>query len=254
MRSTIDKSKASSVFTKEKIKRVKLYVKRKHSSISSRVECASKKIKILLEAILNNISSKKILLSVLSLLILCLYSLNNMVIDGSTIINKITLERSNVSNIDSEDLIVKDVMSYHPYLQDYFNYKTIDEGKLLEFLNARNSVLAEEPYFSAIIRASNEFNLNPHILFAITGQEQSFVPKDNVNAQMIANNPFNVFHSWQEYNTDIYDSSRIAARTVINLAKDKPMNVDIFDWINSKYAADKNWGKGVKEIFGMLSE
>ena len=113
-------------------------------------------------------------------------------------------------------------------------------------------MLAEEPYFSAIIRASKEFNLNPHILFAITGQEQSFVPKNNENAEKIANNPFNVFHSWQEYNTDIYDSSRIAARTVINLAKDKPNNIDIFDWINSKYADDKNWGRGVKEIFETL--
>ena len=110
------------------------------------------------------------------------------------------------------------------------------------------------PYFSAIIRASKEFNLNPHILFAITGQEQSFVPKNHENANKIANNPFNVFHSWQEYNTDIYDSSRIAARTVINLSKDKPTNIDIFDWINNKYAFDKKWGKGVKEIFETLNE
>lgn len=71
---------------------------------------------------------------------------------------------------------------------------------------------------------------------------------------MIANNPFNVFHSWQEYNTNIYDSSRIAARTVINLSKDKPIDTDIFEWINNKYAEDKGWGRGVKGIFQKLDE
>jgi putative ABC transport system permease protein len=63
-----------------------------------------------------------------------------------------------------------------------------------------------------------------------------------------------VFNSWQKYNTDIYDSSRIAARTIITLAKDKPTNIDIFEWINNKYAYDKNWGKGVKEIFETLND
>ena len=145
-------------------------------------------------------------------------------------------------------------MSYHPHLPNSFNYKNINEVKLVEFLNGKNSMLAEEPYFSAIIRTSKEFNLNPYILFAITGQEQAFVPRNHENAEKIANNPFNVFHSWQEYNTDIYDSSRIAARTVINLSKDKPSNVDIFNWINSKYADDNSWGRGVKEISETLGK
>lgn len=216
----------------------------------------SKNINTVFETISNSISSRKMALSVLILLILSLYSLTSLMMSSKVLgdKNKNEIEQSDISKLDISDLYVKDAMSYHPHLPDYFNYKSIDKNKLLGFLNERNSILAEEPYFTAIIRASIEFNLNPHILFAITGQEQSFVPKNHENAEKIANNPFNVFHSWQDYNTDIYDSSRIAARTVINLAKDKPTNIDIFDWINSKYAGDKNWGKGVKEIFETLAK
>jgi len=233
----------------------KLILKYKKEA-SSKIIGITKKINMLLETISNNISSRRITLSILTLLIVSLYSLSNL-ITGSDIFGdkfKNKTEQRVVASIDASEPNVKEVMSYHPHLPDYFNYKSIDKTKLLEFLNSRNSMLAEEPYFSAIIKASKEFNLNPHILFAITGQEQSFVPKNHEDAKKIANNPFNVFHSWQEYNTDIYDSSRIAARTVINLAKDKPANIDIFDWINSKYAGDKKWGKGVKEIFKNLSE
>lgn len=215
-----------------------------------------KRINMLVENISNKISSNKISISILALLILILYSIN--IITGSNIIENKNRKSNNVEQIyatgaDKYDLYVKDAMSYHPHLPNSFNYKNINEVKLLEFLNGKNSMLAEEPYFSAIIRTSKEFNLNPNILFAITGQEQSFVPRNHENAEKIANNPFNVFHSWQEYNTDIYDSSRIVARTVINLSKDKPNNIDIFDWINSKYADDNNWGRGVKEIFDTIN-
>ena len=221
--------------------------------VSSKFTSLLKKANIQLKSALSKIFYRKIALSIFTLLILSLYSLNNFIINNNMLKDKLenknTAEMNSVSSIDTSDLYVKDVMSYHPYLPDYFNYKNIDKVKLLEFLNTRDSILAEEPYFSAIIRSSKEFNLNPHILFAITGQEQSFVPKNHEDAEKIANNPFNVFHSWEEYNTDIYDSSRIAARTIINLAKDKPTNMDIFDWINSKYAGDVKWGRGVKEIF-----
>jgi len=227
-------------------------------AVSSKLISLFEKTSSLLEFVSNKISSRKVTICILALMILSLCSLNYLGINTDMIKNKFknksTADKNYMPSFDINDLYVKDVLSYHPYLPEYFNYKNIDKGKLLAFLNTKNSMLAEEPYFSAIIRSSKEFNLNPHILFAITGQEQSFVPKSHENAQKIANNPFNVFHSWQEYNTDIYDSSRIAARTVINLAKDKPSHIDIFDWINSKYADDKNWGRGVKEIFENLGQ
>lgn len=140
------------------------------------------------------------------------------------------------------------------HLPDYMKYKDIDEVKLKNFLTLHKSLLVKEPYFSTIMSVAKEFNLNPLVLFAITGQEQDFVPEDTKFASKIANNPFNVFHSWQEYNTDIKDASKIAARTVINLSKDMPKDSDPFLWVGKSYAEDKNWGKGVEAIFKDLSE
>lgn len=135
----------------------------------------------------------------------------------------------------------------------YMRYKKVNEEKLKNFLNKRNSLLVKEPYFSTILSVSKEFNLNPIVLFSVAGQEQNFVPKDTANASKIANNPYNVFHSWQEYNTDIKDSSSIAARTLIDLSKNTPENTDPFLWIGKKYAEDSKWGSGVRSIFEELS-
>lgn len=131
-------------------------------------------------------------------------------------------------------------------------YEQIDDRKLREWLNGRNSMLADEPYFSTIIEVANEFNIHPLLLFAITGQEQGFVSRDNKNAMKIANNPFNVYHSWEDFNTNILESSQIAARTIVNLSKDRPDDVDPIHWINRKYAEDENWWQGVSSIFKQL--
>lgn len=144
--------------------------------------------------------------------------------------------------------------SKNTHLHDSFKYREIDRNSLKKYLSTRNSILMEEPYFSTIINISEEFNLNPLLLFAITGQEQSFVPRNHHNAEQIANNPFNVFNSWQKYNTDIEDSTKIASRTVVNLSKDRPPNVDPFIWINRKYSEDKNWSHGVKNIYYHLEQ
>ena len=142
-------------------------------------------------------------------------------------------------------------------LSEELLYKEINKAELVKLLNARNSMLAGEPYNSAIITASKEFNINPLLMFAITGQEQSFVPKGKPNSEQIANNPFNVYHSWYEYNTNVTDSARIAARTIIRLSKDRPEGVDPILWLNTRggaggYAGDRNWFIGVSRIFRML--
>ncbi|GGF90062.1 glucosaminidase domain-containing protein [Paenibacillus abyssi] len=131
-------------------------------------------------------------------------------------------------------------------------YITIDNARLKQFLKGRASVLAEDPYYDAIIKTAQEQNIHPLLLFAITGQEQGFVSKNNKNAELIANNPFNVFHSWKEYNTTIHDSADIAARTVLRWSKDRPEERDPIQWINRKYAEDPNWHKGVRSIFESL--
>lgn len=135
-----------------------------------------------------------------------------------------------------------------------FKYKNIEVGKLREWLNRRDSRLADEPYLTAIINAAEEFDINPMLLIAITGQEQGFVPRTHQYADKMANNPFNVYGSWIDYNTDISDSARIAAITIVNLSKNRPDDVDPIQWINRKYAEDENWYKGVSKIFHMLNE
>ncbi|MFC0414814.1 hypothetical protein ACFFHH_05000 [Cytobacillus solani] len=139
-------------------------------------------------------------------------------------------------------------------LPSYLQYEQVDDKKLREWLNGRKSILAEEPYYSSIINAASEFNIDPLLLFAITGQEQGFVSREHVNAEKIANNPFNVFHSWEDFNTNISESSRIAARTIVNVSKDRPKEEDPFQWINRKYAEDPNWWIGVSTIYKQLEE
>lgn len=139
-------------------------------------------------------------------------------------------------------------------LPAYLQYREVNINKLREWLNGRNSLLADEPYFSTILQVAAEFNINPVLLFAITGQEQGFVSRDHPRAEEIANNPFNVFHSWQDFNTNILESTQIAARTIVNLSKERPEDADPIQWINRKYAEDQNWWKGVSALFGQINE
>ncbi|MBU3146200.1 hypothetical protein [Clostridium sp. CF012] len=158
------------------------------------------------------------------------------------------------ANISSTNIMPNENPVVNAHLPNYLMYKNVNITSLKEFLKSKNSLLIEEPYFSAILDVSKDFNLNPLVMFAITGQEQSFVPKDDENAYKIANNPFNVFYSWKRYNTSIEDSASIAARTVVNLCKNKPNNIDAFTWINRKYSEDKNWSKAVRSIFNQLED
>ncbi|MGH4121372.1 MAG: hypothetical protein ACREV6_00230 [Clostridium sp.] len=158
------------------------------------------------------------------------------------------------SSINSNIIDHKKTPVVNAHLPDYLMYKNVNITNLKEFLKSKNSILVQEPYFSAILSASKDFNLNPLVLFAIAGQEQSFVPKDAKNAYKIANNPFNVFISWKKYNTNIQDAASIAARTIVNLCKNKPNNIEAFTWVNRKYSEDKNWSKAVRSIFNKLED
>ncbi|RSK27695.1 hypothetical protein EJF36_12880 [Bacillus sp. HMF5848] len=158
----------------------------------------------------------------------------------------ISTEVTEVKNVVEEEVRLNNA------LPNKLQYQPINEDKLRAFLDGRDSLLGEEPYFSTIIAVADEFNIHPLLLFAITGQEQAFVPKSHERAAEIANNPFNVFHSWQDFNTNIKESTEIAARTIVNLSEDRPADVDPIKWINRKYAEDPNWWIGVSSIYEML--
>lgn len=138
------------------------------------------------------------------------------------------------------------------YMQRSLQYKDFNKKALQVWLEQRNSLLATEPYFSTIIETAKAFNISPLLLFSITGQEQNFVPKTHQHAAEIANNPFNLFGSWESYNTSIKESARIVSRTLINLGKDCPEDEDQIKWINKAYAADSNWHLGVTYFFNEL--
>ncbi|GMK46014.1 hypothetical protein PghCCS26_31420 [Paenibacillus glycanilyticus] len=137
-------------------------------------------------------------------------------------------------------------------LPDELRYTDVNKESLVDYLNSRDSLLAEQPYLDAIIDAAKTFDIHPLFLFAITGQEQAFVPKSNKQAMKIANNPFNVFYSWKDYNTTIHDSARIASQTVLKWSKNRPEGKDPIAWINRKYAEDQNWASGVSKIFASM--
>lgn len=158
----------------------------------------------------------------------------------------------------TEDLFISRQISQQRKPLSELDYVEVNTDTLKDFLDKRDSILTDEPYFSTIIDVSKNLNINPLLMFAILGQEQGFVPRTNNYAYKIANNPFNVFGSWRKYNTNIRDSSEIAARTLINLSSDKPYDEDIIKWINTRggqggYAEDENWWIGVKSIFEKLN-
>lgn len=128
-------------------------------------------------------------------------------------------------------------------------YVSIDKKRLRQYLRDRNSILAEEPYLSEIVEAGKKYDIHPLLLFAITGQEQGFVPKNHKNVKEIANNPFNVFGSWESYNTTIASSANIAAKTVANISSRRSGGSQPIQWLNRTYAEDPNWWKGVTWFF-----
>ncbi|OAB42109.1 glucosaminidase domain-containing protein [Paenibacillus glacialis] len=131
-------------------------------------------------------------------------------------------------------------------------YVSIDKKRLQQYLRAKNSILAEEPYLSEIVEAGKKYDVHPLLLFAITGQEQGFVSKAHTQVEEIANNPFNVFGSWESYNTTIARSASIAAKTVANISSKRPGGSHPIQWLNRTYAEDPNWWKGVTWFFDEL--
>lgn len=138
-------------------------------------------------------------------------------------------------------------------LPDSLRYREVDRALLLDFLESKNSMLTASKYLDPILDVAEQFDIDPLLLIAITGQEQAFVPKSNKRASEIINNPFNVFHSWQDYNTTIRQSAEIASRTINRLSKNRPAGTDPFTWINREYAEDPLWSDGVRSIWNSLN-
>jgi len=138
-------------------------------------------------------------------------------------------------------------------------YADVDERALLAWLDARNSALATPARVRAIIEAGRKFDVHPLLLVAITGAEQSFVPRSNRKAEQIVKNPWNVYGCWCTHPLGTARSAEIAAHTVAKLSQDRPPGVDPIAWLahpqnpRGMYATGyRNWVPNVQRFFAQL--
>ena len=139
------------------------------------------------------------------------------------------------------------------------NYRPLSVSAVVAFYESHNSQLANDRSARAILLAAERHDVNPGVLVAITGQEQSFVPIGD--DPRIAKNPFNVFGCWCKTTIPIEESAEVAAGTVAHrlLCLPEQHGSNLIVWINSfanpcvkkegVYAEDRHWGVGVALLF-----
>lgn len=124
----------------------------------------------------------------------------------------------------------------------YFNVKHY-------IAKTRNGLIAEPEYYNRIIHLAYQNDVDPLLLFAIIGQEQAFVNREAIDSSLVINNPFNVFHSWQDYNTTLRDSTKIAINTIKTRISKRPIDLSPLYWLGQVYAEDPEWHVGVNLIY-----
>lgn len=138
--------------------------------------------------------------------------------------------------------------------QTHFTYRTFDYIALRNYLVLeRNSYLVSDDYLNEIIIIARNHDIDPLLLFAIIGQEQGFIPLDSEFKHLIVNNPFNVFYSWENYNTSLYDSTNFAVHLILDRLETLPSEEDALVWLNDVYAEDPNWSNGVQSLYSQLN-
>lgn len=144
---------------------------------------------------------------------------------------------------------------FQPKSNTPFPYTSFDIWALRDYiLIQRNGLVASPEHFYTIIFLARENDIDPILLFSIIGQEQSFVPINHPYANEIIHNPFNVFHSWQTFNTTLAHSTQIAINTIHNRFSRAPTDVDLFVWLNETYAEDLNWHEGVRFFYHHMNQ
>jgi hypothetical protein len=154
-----------------------------------------------------------------------------------------------VSDLTSVPVIPPQVIRYQPIK---------NPRAVVGWLAARDSAEAGAAYLYMLDQAGKKYDVNPLLLLATTGQEQSFVPKFIDDWEQVVKNPFNVYYSWRDYAPGFLPSAMVAARTVDHLSAGCPAGVNPIEWIdspanpNDRYAGDTAWWKGVSVFFSIL--
>lgn len=142
-------------------------------------------------------------------------------------------------------------------------YRSLNIPEVMNFLDRRKSALADESILKMIDDAGKKTNVDPHLLLAITGQEQSFVPKKNNHAKSIIKNPWNVFGCWcsgKGATLTTEESALVAAKTIVKLSQDRPEGRNPIEWLSAKdnprgyYAEHNGWWIGVSKFYKALLE
>jgi hypothetical protein len=138
------------------------------------------------------------------------------------------------------------------------HYQPVPASTIVAFYLAHGSQLANDRTAEAILRAAVRHDVDPAVLVAVTGQEQSYVPLGQ--DPRIAKNPFNVYGCWCKTNIPIEESAEVAAGTIAHRLRCLPRRgSNLIVWINSYanpcvkaegvYAEDRHWGIGVALIY-----
>lgn len=136
---------------------------------------------------------------------------------------------------------------------DDFSFQRFDYFSVKNYiLLHRNGLIGQAEHYNLIIQMAKLNDIDPLLLFAIIGHEQAFVPLDAAYRDKIIHNPYNVYHSWVDYNTDLVDATQIAINTIKLRLRTKPSDTASFEWLNLTYAEDPNWHLGVKAIYNHL--
>lgn len=140
---------------------------------------------------------------------------------------------------------------------DEIAYRDVSSDFITGWLREKDSALATKDFATACIEAGEKYNINPLLLVAITGQEQSFCPEGSSSAML--RNPWNVFGSWQNTKLSVAESAMYAAECISRLSQNRPANIHPIAWLNSRenpagmYATDLNWWTGVSCFFREIS-
>jgi hypothetical protein len=115
-------------------------------------------------------------------------------------------------------------------------YQAVNANVIIAFLQGKDSALANATAVNDIISGAQSHDINPLLLFAITGAEQSFDPVNGDTPSdviMIADNPFNVGGTWQNGGYTLAQSADVCANFLAErLSQAPPNGTSAIEWIN----------------------
>ncbi|MFB5189434.1 PcsB-like coiled-coil domain-containing protein [Alicyclobacillus fastidiosus] len=177
---------------------------------------------------------------------------------------KLNLTQNEIARLEEEarqqEEILRSRSSSSSVVVPALRYQPISPQKLYAFVKMKGSAFTQSD-IDTICTVAQEYNVNPALMVAITGQELDFVQNGTPFESWKLENPFDVFGSWALYHTTLAQSAAYAAQIVeVKLSVAPPSNEDAIIWINDPnnsagsgvYATDSKWAYGVRTFFNEI--